>query len=98
MNNLVRKLWYTITNPGRVAVLDYPVKPFPLYTPETVPHRHLFDMISKNNNDYREFVKNSLRHKINFGKITLSTSDDTLPAWENGFLPAIDTIVLFTIL
>jgi len=98
MNNLVRKLWYTITNPGRVAVLDYAVKPSPLYASETAPHRDLYDMISKNNNDYKELVKKSLGHKINFEKITLSASDDTLPAWENGFLPAIDTIVLYTIL
>lgn len=98
MNDLMRKLWYTITNPGRVAIFDYPVAPTPLYTPESAPHKDLYELISKSNNDYKELVKNSLRHKINFEKITLSTSDDRVPAWENGFLPAIDTIVLYTVL
>lgn len=98
MNSLVRKLWYTITNPGRVAILDYSVKPLPLYSPETAPHKDLYEIISRNNNDYAELAKDSLTHKNGFSEITLSASDKTLPAWENGFLPAIDTILLYTIL
>ena len=98
MNSLVRKLWYTITNPGRVAILDYSVKPLPLYSPETTPHKDLYEIISRSDDDYAELAKNSLRHKNSLSKITLSASDETLPAWENGFLPAIDTIVTYTIL
>lgn len=98
MNSLIRKFWYTVTNPGRVAILDYPVKPLPLYSPETAPHKELYEIISKSDDDYTELAKKSLSHKNSFSEITLSTSDETLPAWENGFLPAIDTIVLYTIL
>ncbi len=98
MNSLARKFWYTITNPGRVAILDYSVKLLPLYSPETAPHKHLYEIISNNDNDYTELARNSLRHKNSFSEITLSTSDETLPAWENGFLPAIDSILLYTIL
>jgi Methyltransferase domain len=98
MNGLVRKLWYALTNPGRVAILDYPVKPAPSYTPETTPHEKLYQIISRNDRNYLDLAKNSLRHKSCFGEISLSTSDETLPSWENGFLPAIDTIMLYTIL
>ena len=98
MNNFIRKLWYTVTNPGRVAILDYSVKPLPLYSPETAPHKGLHEIISDSDDDFAELAKNCLKHKRSFSEITLSASNETLPAWENGFLPAIDTIVLYTIL
>jgi hypothetical protein len=98
MYGLARKLWYALTKSRRVVVLDYPVKPAPLYIPESLPHKDLYKIISENNEQYKDLAKNSLRHKESFKKITLTTSDDKLPAWENSFLPAVDTIVLYTIL
>jgi hypothetical protein len=98
MNSLVRKLWHTITKPGRVAVLDYAVKPAPLYTLESGPHKGLHKIIAKRNDEYKELVKNSICHKKAFEKITASVTNNKMPAWENGFFPAIDTIILYTIL
>ena len=93
-----RKLWYAITKPGRVAVLDYAVKPAPLYTLESGPHKGLHKIIAKGNDEYKELVKNSIRHKQVFEKITVSVTNNKMPAWENGFFPAIDTIILYTII
>lgn len=98
MKNTGRKLWYSITNPDRVAVLDYAVKPAPLYEPQTKPHQQLFKIISAGNAAYESLLNNCLSHQIAFQKISLSTSGPKLPAWQNGFLPAIDTIMLYTIL
>lgn len=93
-----RKLWYAITKPGRVAVLDYAVKPAPLYTLESGPHKGLHKIIAKGNDEYKELVKNSIRHKQVFEKITVSVTNNKMPTWENGFFPAIDTIILYTII
>lgn len=98
MKSLGRKLWYAITKPRRIAVLDYPVKPEPLYTVEIGPHKSLRKMIAKCNDEYMDLVKNSIRHIPDFEKITVSISNNKLPAWENGFFPAVDTIILYTIL
>ena len=98
MNSIIRKLWYAITNPGRIAVLDYPVKPAPLYAVEIGPHKSLYRMIAKRNHEYNDLVKNSIHHISCFEKITVSISNNKLPAWENGFFPAVDTIILYTIL
>jgi len=98
MRLMGRKLWYAITKPGRVAVLDYAVKPAPLYTLESGPHKGLHKIIAKGNDEYKELVKNSIRHKQVFEKITVSVTNNKMPAWENGFFPAIDTIILYTII
>lgn len=98
MNKQARSLWYAITKPNRIAILDYPVSPSPLYTPETSPHKDLFKMISAGNEEYKALINDSLQHVDVFKKLEVSTSDDKMPAWQNGFLPAIDTILLYTIL
>lgn len=98
MNNPGRKLWYAITKPRRIAVLDYPVTPAPLYTPETGPHKGLHAMIAKGDTDYKELVRSSIHHIRAFEKISTSVSGNKLPAWKNGFFPAVDTIILYTIL
>lgn len=98
MNRQARSLWYAITKPGRIAILDYPVTPSPLYTPETGPHKALHQMISRGNEEYKRLVQNSLQHTEAFKKIGVSASDNKMPAWKNGFLPAVDTILLYTIL
>ncbi|MEO8764814.1 MAG: class I SAM-dependent methyltransferase [Ginsengibacter sp.] len=98
MKNAGRKLWYAITKPARIAVLDYPVVPSPLYTVGNSPHKNLYTIISSNDDGYRNLVRHSVRHVVAFEKIALSVSDNMLPAWENGFFPAVDTIVLNTIL
>ncbi len=98
MNKQVRSLWYAITKPGRIAILDYPVKPSPLYTPETVPHKYLYKIISEGNDEYKALVKSSLEYGHVFKKIDVSPPNDRMPAWKNGFLPAVDTIMLYSII
>jgi hypothetical protein len=98
MNKAIRKLYYALRKPGRVAVLDYSVDPRPLYSPDTQPHRQLFNMISKGNAQYQALAAKSLQHKEAFAKITVTTLDSKMPSWQNNFLPSVDTIMLYTIL
>lgn len=98
MNKQARSLWYAITKPGRIAILDYPVKPVPLYTPETGAHTHLYKIISARNDEYTLLAKDSLQHEHVFKNLAVSAPNDKIPSWKNGFLPAIDTIMLYTIL
>ena len=98
MNKTIRKLYYALINPGRLAVLDYPIDPQPLYSPETQPHQQLFKMISNGNVQYQTLTAKSLQHKEVFEKITVNTQDSKMPSWQNNFLPPVDTIMLYTIL
>jgi hypothetical protein len=98
MDILARKLWFTLTKPARVAVLDYEVNPAPLYTNEKGPHERLFKIISQSNEDYIQLVKKSIRFKPAFEKIQRDSKNEKLPAWENGFFPSVDTIMLYTLL
>src|ERR1035438_6062153 len=90
MNKTIRKLYYALINPGRLAVLDYPIDPQPLYSPETQPHQQLFKMISNGNVQYQTLTAKSLQQKEVFEKITVNTQDSKMPSWQNNFLPPVD--------
>jgi hypothetical protein len=98
MKKTLRKLIYSVTKPERIAVLDYPVQPKPLYTPETQPHKLLNEIISKNDAAYEELIHQSLEYKRAFEKFPVRPSDEKTPAWENSFFPAFDTIMHYTLL
>lgn len=98
MNKSLRKLIYSVTKPDRVAVLDYPVQPKPLYTPETKPHKILHEIICRNDEAYQHLIEQSLQHKSDFENFPVEASDDKMPVWENGFFPAFDSIMHYTII
>jgi hypothetical protein len=87
-----------VLKPKRLAVLDYPVNPLPLYTPETKPHQLLNEIISANNDTYKTLVERSVQHIDIFKKFPLKFTDNKMPAWENNFFPAFDTVMAYTIL
>jgi hypothetical protein len=98
MKEILRKIIYSINNPKRVAVLDYPIELKPLYTPETKPHQQLFSDISKGNENYNQLLQQSVQYRAAFEQLPLTAADPKLPAWQNDFFRSLDTIVLYTIL
>ena len=97
----IKKIWFSLYNSGRVALLDYPIIPIRIYSEEKKhPHTGLFDLIRKNKLNYGEILQNTLKYKDAFSTITedklLKNKID--PGWNNGYLPGLDIIMLYSLL
>ncbi len=79
---------------------DYAVEFSPRYGHGLPPHKELNEIISKNRGEYETFIENALKYKeaIQQIKPTGIETDATLPAWNNGFLPGLDIVAIYTML
>ncbi|MFY7840894.1 MAG: class I SAM-dependent methyltransferase [Lacibacter sp.] len=94
----LKKIYNALFRPNRLALLDYEIKPSPLYTTEH-PHQLLLQLIQEQKNGYQQLLQNALQYKNNFSSITLhETTASNEPAWNNDFFPGLDIIVLYTLL
>lgn len=82
------------------VILEYKVDVKPRYGYGLAPHPLLYDIINKNRNIYEQFLKEILTHKNTFHSIRPINveKDENQPAWNNGFLPGLDIIALYTML
>ncbi len=80
--------------------LDYKVCLKPRYGYGQPPHSELFSIINSNRNEYKTFLYKALEYKEIFWQIKDIKSGGNLnePAWNNGFLPGLDIIGLYTML
>lgn len=80
--------------------LEYKVDFKPRYGHGLPPHPELFSIINSNRNDYKVLLDKALEYKEIFWQIkdVKSESDLSKPAWNNGFLPGLDIIGLYTML
>jgi hypothetical protein len=92
---------YRFLNPKFQSVhLDYRVNPSPRYGFGKPPHPELFEIISAGREQYGALLQKSLGY---IDKITMilpeeRQSDPVAPAWNNGFLPGLDMIMLYTMM
>ena len=99
LRNFIKRLYFAFRPSYRLVILDYPVEPKAVYSQEH-PHKGLFGIISGNDEFYKELLLFSLRFK----KQLLSIKDDkietdpTQPGWNNGYLPGLDIIILYTLI
>ncbi len=95
------KHWYRFLNPKFQSIhLDYPVQFKPRFTPESRPHPQLERLISSNIGVYQELLTKMLEHKVAFSNWCheAESTDSSKPSWENGFLPALDMMALYTMI
>jgi hypothetical protein len=80
--------------------LEYKVKFKPRYDNQLPIHPMLFEIINSKRDVYSEYLKKALLFTSNFHEIKLSGSEtDALkPTWNNGFLPGLDIIGIYTLL
>jgi len=78
--------------------LEYPVDMKPRYGYGKPPHALLNAIIEQNRAEYDSWLKKALTYLENFISITEhSASKDSLqPGWNNGFLPGLDIVMLYT--
>lgn len=90
---------YRFLNPKfQNAFLDYKVNLKPRYV--DVPHKILFDIISQKDENYASILNTLLEFEKDFVTIRDKKNelDANQPAWNNGFLPGLDMMALFTMI
>ena len=101
IRNTVKKIWFSLYKSGRIVLLDFPVIPFPLYTKQNKkPHKDLFSLIAANKPAYILTLQNSLTHQDAFSTIgdDKQIKNGIDPGWNNGYLPGLDIIMLYSLL
>jgi hypothetical protein len=80
--------------------LEYPVKFEPRYGYGKPAHSELYSIINFYRNDYKLFLETTLQFKANLQIIekTGGKSDGNSPFWNNGFLPGLDIVGIYSML
>lgn len=80
--------------------LEYPVEMRPRYGHGRPPHPQLLEIIERDRPVYREQLEKALRFRDNFFSIADASveRDPARPGWNNGFLPGLDMVMLYTFL
>lgn len=92
---------YRFLNPRfQNLFLEYKVNFKPRYGHGQPPHKELYEIINANRNAYRDLLQRALAYKENIWSIRDSSveSDPHKPTWNNGFLPGLDIVGIYTML
>jgi len=95
------KQLYRFLNPRfQNLFLDYKVKMEPRYGHGKPPHKELYDIVHAGRNTYVEWLNKMLLHIENIAQIKdiKEEKDAVQPVWNNGFLPGLDIIAIYSIL
>ena len=95
------KQLYRFLNPRfQNLFLEYKIKLKPRYGHGLPAHPELYNIIDANRETYIKLLKKALRYKKNIWTIrdSKTETDPTLPAWNNGYLPGLDIIGIYTML
>jgi hypothetical protein len=81
-------------------ILDYKVEFKPRYGYGKKPHELLYKLIDANRTAYEKQIANILKFKPVFDAIkkTEQETNENEPAWNNGYLPGLDIIALYTLI
>ncbi len=78
--------------------LEYKVDMKPRYGHGKPPHKELYEIINAHRKTYAQILREALDYKENIWQIQEKTSDSSLPTWNNGYLPGLDIIGIYTLL
>ena len=92
---------YRFLNPRfQNLFLEYKVDFKPRYGHGKPAHQDLYKIIDANRPKYRDLIGKALSHKDKIWTIEDSSkvTDSTKPSWNNGFLPGLDIIGIYTLI
>ena len=96
---MIKSIYRFISPRFQNLFLDYPVKFEPRYGHGKPPHKELYSIINNHRAEYELFLRQTLQYKESIQKIEKTVkSDNNVPFWNNGFLPGLDIIVLYSML
>ena len=84
----------------QALINEYPVDMKPRYGYGLPPHKQLYDIIDAERNTYRALIDAALSNQNEIAEIQDSSkvTDSKLPGWNNGFLPGLDIIAIYTMI
>lgn len=81
-------------------ILDYKVNFKPRYTAPNKPHQLLYSNINEGRDRYKTFLQEVLKYEDVFKSLKTMEEEknENAPAWNNGFLPGLDIVALYTMI
>jgi hypothetical protein len=97
---MIKQLYRFLSPKFQNLFLDYPVDFKPRYGNGKPPHPALYDIIAANRDTYQYLLSKALDLKESIWQIKEAKRerDTTKPGWNNGFLPGLDIIGIYTML
>ena len=98
--SIVKQLYRFLNPKFQNLFLDYKVDFKPRYGYGKPPHAELYSLINTERNQYKTLLSKALDYKKFIWEIQNHTTekDPTKPTWNNGFLPGLDVIGIYTML
>ncbi len=98
--NMLKKIYRFLSPKFQTLFLEYKVDMKPRYGHGKLPHKELHFLINENRNLYKKILEKTLLYKDNIQEIKKNGEESELhkPTWNNGFLPGLDIIALYSIL
>ena len=97
---MLKKIYRFLSPKFQTLALEYKVHFKPRYGHGLPPHKELYAIIHENRAEYAQILRGVLSLGETFYKIK-KTGDETnamKPTWNNGFLPGLDIMVLYTMI
>ncbi len=97
---MIKQIYRFLSPKFQNLFLDYKVDLKPRYGHGNPPHPELYHLINANRDQYKDFLEKCLDHKEEIRKIRdISRETDSSKAtWNNGFLPGLDIIGIYTMI
>lgn len=92
------RAYYRIAGGNQPIYLEYPVEPTPRYGSGHPPHAILREKIGQNRGSYRSTLTRLLDFGECYSKIPLGPTGQGEPHWNNGSLPPLDAMSLYSLL
>lgn len=95
---MIRELYRFISKKYQTISIDYPVDLKPRITENSKSFLKLKEEIEKNSDVYLDLIKIALDYKSVFHNIQIFSPDLKEIGWNNGFLPGLDIVMIYTII
>ncbi len=97
---MIKQLYRFLSPRYQNLFLEYKVKLKPRYGHGLPAHPELYKILNANRETYRKLLKKALANKKHIWAIRDSKveTDNEKPAWNNGYLPGLDIIGIYTML
>lgn len=97
---MIKQLYRFLNPKFKNLFLEYKVDFKPRYGWGKPPHRELYEIINSNRSEYKRVITKALGYKEKIWEIKDSKieKDFSKPTWNNGFLPGLDIIGIYTMI
>jgi hypothetical protein len=96
----IKSIYRFISPKFKTLFSEYNVDFEPRYGHGKPPHGELYEIINKNRDEYKSILQEALKHadKIHEIKNAVEEGDPNKPGWNNGMLPGLDIVGIYTML